>query len=321
MTAWDGIELEPLILIQSAEPVYADRAIDSLKKRLRARDPNTDIASLDASTYQPGQLQLLTTPTLFGEPRAVIIPQAEQASDTFLSDALSYLDVPEPDVVVIFRHNGGVRGKKLLDRLNTLGVAAVKIESVSSPSAKANAVMADVAAQKRKMSKLAVGALVDALGSDLRELLSATNQLLADISGDIDEDDVHKYFSGRIEATGYKVADALVIGDVGRAVELARHAMSTGTSPVSIVSSLAMKFRSMALVLGMRSSKLGVNDSMKQWQRDRAKRELRYWSAEGLAQAILEIARADADVKGASRDPGYAVERAILAVGRARRLR
>lgn len=321
MAAWDSLELKPLILIQSGEPVYGERATDHLKQQLRARDPNTDISVLDAGEYNGGELQLHTTPTLFGEPRAIVIPNAEQATDAFLADSLSYIESPEPDVVVIFRHNGGVRGKKLLDKLNAAHVPAIKIETVTSPAAKINAVCADVAAQKRKISKSAAEALVDALGSDLRELLSATNQLLADIPGDINDDDVHKYFSGRIEANGYRVADALVTGDVGRAVELARHAMATGTSPVSIVSSLALKFRSMALVLGERSSKLGVKDTMRQWQRDRAKRELRYWSAEGLAQAICEIARADADVKGGSRDTAYAVERAILAVGRARRIR
>ncbi|MFC5370265.1 DNA polymerase III subunit delta [Arcanobacterium bovis] len=321
MAVWESLELRPLILIKSGEPVYGDRATDHVKQQLRARDPNTDVTTIDAADYQNGQLQMLTTPTLFGEPRAVIIPNVEQATDAFLNDALEYVEMPEQDVVVLFRHNGGVRGKKLLDKLVAERVPTITINAVKQQAEKINAVMADVSAQGRTMSKPAVEALIDALGSDLRELLSATNQLLNDIPGNIGDDDVHKYFSGRIEANGYRVADALVTGDVGRAIELARHAMATGASPVSIVSSLALKFRSMALVLGQRSSKLGVKDTMQQWQRDRAKRELRYWSAEGLAQAICEIARADVDVKGGSRDAGYALERAILAVGRARRIR
>lgn len=54
---------------------------------------------------------------------------------------------------------------------------------------------------------------------------------------------------------------------------------------------------------------------------DRAKRDLRGWSAQGIAMAISAVAQADTDVKGGSRDPGYALERGILEVGRARKIR
>jgi DNA polymerase-3 subunit delta len=50
---------------------------------------------------------------------------------------------------------------------------------------------------------------------------------------------------------------------------------------------------------------------------DRALRELRGWTPEGLAAAISAVAQADADVKGEGRDPHYAVERAVLAIAAA----
>ncbi|ETJ02367.1 MAG: DNA polymerase III, delta subunit, partial [Actinomyces urogenitalis DORA_12] len=42
------------------------------------------------------------------------------------------------------------------------------------------------------------------------------------------------------------------------------------------------------------------------------------WSDDALAYAIQAVARADAEVKGASRDPVHAVERAVLAICNAR---
>ena len=51
---------------------------------------------------------------------------------------------------------------------------------------------------------------------------------------------------------------------------------------------------------------------------DRARRELAGWSDDALAYAIQAVARADAEVKGASRDPVHAVERAVLAICNAR---
>lgn len=53
------------------------------------------------------------------------------------------------------------------------------------------------------------------------------------------------------------------------------------------------------------------------WQVDRARRELAGWTPEGLATAISAVAQADAEVKGAGRDPVFAVERAVLTIARA----
>ncbi len=58
---------------------------------------------------------------------------------------------------------------------------------------------------------------------------------------------------------------------------------------------------------------------MAPWQVDRARRELQGWSDDALAASILAVARADAEAKGASRDPVYAVERAVLTICNARR--
>lgn len=74
----------------------------------------------------------------------------------------------------------------------------------------------------------------------------------------------------------------------------------------------------MAQVIGMQNSHIGVKINLASWQIRQAQNSQRYWKEAALAKAIQEIAQADADVKGQSRDPGYALERAILAIGRAR---
>ncbi|MBF0930922.1 MAG: DNA polymerase III subunit delta, partial [Actinomyces graevenitzii] len=54
---------------------------------------------------------------------------------------------------------------------------------------------------------------------------------------------------------------------------------------------------------------------------DSARRQLRGWSDDGLADAIVAVANADAQVKGEERDAVYALERAVLKVVHARRAR
>lgn len=315
------LDIAPIVFINSEEPVYADRVYENMREKLRAENPNIEISRIDTANYQSGELALATSPSLFGESRAVYVQNLEQINQALTDDLLKYLDHPAPDVCLILRHNGGQRGKKIVKALQKQKVPTVEIAKVKNASDKARAVQDDVALQKRAIAPQAVNALVDALGSDLRELLAATNQLLADIPGKITADHVNRYFAGRIEATGYRVADAVVIGNVEQAIRLSRHALATGVSAPALIAALAYKFRTIAIVLGMRSARIEYKIARAPWQIDQAKRELRGWSAAGIGRAIQEIARADADVKGGSRDSEYAVERVILAIGRARRLR
>ncbi|MDO4887176.1 MAG: DNA polymerase III subunit delta [Actinomycetaceae bacterium] len=316
--AWDRLELAPVVLLVVGEPILGDRAVQRLLDLARQRDGETAITRIDAETYAPGRISTLTSPSLFGEPRLLVATRLNKMNDAFLSEALAYVSDPQDDVVLIARHEGGNRGKKLLDAIVAAGYQRCDIPAVKSDADKAELVRADAARAGRKMTRGAVEALVDALGRDTGELLAATSQLLADVEGAIDETAVRTYYAGRIEATQFAVADAAIAGQAGQAIALARHALATGTAAVPIVAALAAKLRQLATVLGQRSKTPREGDpTMAPWQRERAQRALRSWTSEGLARAILAVAQADAEVKGASRDPEFALERAILRVAAA----
>ena len=77
-----------------------------------------------------------------------------------------------------------------------------------------------------------------------------------------------------------------------------------------------MKLRTMARVAGTRESSSATAQrlGMKDWQVDRARRDLVGWTGNTLGMAIHATARADAEVKGASRDPVFALERMITII-------
>ena len=50
-----------------------------------------------------------------------------------------------------------------------------------------------------RIAPAAVGVLIEAVGTDLRELAAATGQLVADTGGTIDEPAVRRYHRGRAE--------------------------------------------------------------------------------------------------------------------------
>lgn len=316
--SWDAATLAPVVLIRGSEGLLADRALAALLDQARDADAAVEVTRLEAAAYERGRLEMLASPSLFGERRCIVADGAEAMNDEFLTDALAYLQAPPDDVWLIVRHGGGTRGKKLLDALSAKHPVIV-CDAIKRDADKAQLVRADVQRARRRIEGEAVEALVDALGSDLRELASATSQLVADTTGTITVDDVLRYHGGRVEATGFAVADAAVAGQAGQAVTLLRHAVATGTGPVPIVAALAVKLRTLAKVAATRG-RSGVTTAdlgLAPWQVDRARRDLNRWTPEGLAAAITAVAAADAEVKGLSRDPVFAVERAVLRVAAA----
>ncbi len=314
------VALAPLVLIKAGEEFLAERCVDHLVGLARDQDPDVEVHRMEASSYRAGELPVLVSPSLFGERRLLVIRGLEAMNDDFLQDALLIVEEPLGDVIVILVHRGGNRGKKLLDTVTKAGAQVVTFEAVKKVTDKVALLKSDAKRAKRKVTDDAIHALVDGLGDDVREMCAALSQLMADHSGVIDADVVRVYYAGRVEATGFSVADAAVDGQSGKALALLRHARATGTDDVAIVAALAMKFRQLARVMAMRG-RPDIPSKMAPWQVRNAERSLSQWSADGLATAITAIAEADANVKGfkgIARDPQYALEKCVLTVCRAR---
>ena len=318
--SWRDVSPAAIILLQGSEELLASRAFEKVKATLRA-DAEVELTRFEATSYERGELLLASSPSLFSENKLIEVRQLANMNEDFLNDALEYAKAPAPDTTLVMHHGGGVRGKKLLDALKAAGAVLVDCQPLKKDAEKIDFVAQEFKAAKRRLSPEAARALVAALGSDLSELSAACSQLLQDTTGAIDQDMVDKYYGGRVEATGFKVADAAMMGRADVALSTLRHALATGTDPVPIVATLAMKLRQVAKVAGVRKSagQLASELGMPPWQVQQAQEQARYWSADDLARCIRLVAEADAQVKGASRDPEYAVERAVTQIALAAR--
>ncbi|MDO8108130.1 DNA polymerase III subunit delta [Isoptericola sp. b441] len=315
---WDKVTPAPLVLVTGPEGLLAERAVDRVVQQARAEDPEVEVTRLEAAGYEPGRLGVATSASLFGEPRVVVLGGLEAGTDAAFADLKAYAGAPEPDVVLVAVHGGGNRGRPTLDAVRAAGATEVACDPVKRDSDKTDFAVAELRRGGRRAEPAAVRALVEACGADLRELAAACQQLLADTTGVIGADVVTRYYGGRVEATGFRVADAAVAGRAGEAVALLRHAVATGTDPVPLVAALAVRLRVLAKVAAARGRGLTAGDlGMAPWQMDRARRELTAWRPETLAAAITAVAQADAEVKGAGRDPVFAVERAVLRIAAA----
>lgn len=318
---WRDVPLAPVVLLFGPEDFIASRATDVLRRKLRAQDPAIELTSLDAAAYTAGKLSMVASPSLFSEPKLIEVSGLASMSDDFLQDALAYIKDPAPDVTLLLTHSGGTRGKKLLDALKALGVPRIECQPLKKDAEKSQFVSAEFSLNKRRIDAQAVRALVAAVGASLSELAAACSQLIADTTGMVSSDDVDKYYGGRVEATAFRVADAALAGNAPMALSTLRHALATGVDPVPLVAALAMKVRQVAKVFSLRgsSAQLARELGMSPWQVDAARRDAGHWSGPALVTAIKVLAEADAQVKGAAKDPVYAVERAVTVIATAAR--
>jgi DNA polymerase-3 subunit delta len=315
---WSAAKPAAVVLVSGAEVFLADRAIHLIREQLRAEDPSLEVSDLDASTYSPGQLLTLASPSLFGEPRLIRVGNVEKCTDEFLIEALEYVATPDSGATLILRHGGGVRGKKLLDAVRGGSGGAIEIvcAELKSDSDKFDFASQEFRQANRKISPSALRSVVSAFSGSGAELASACQQLISDAVGDISDRTVDDYYGGRIEATAFKVVDSAVAGRLGDSLLTLRHALSSGADPVPVVAAFAAKLRLMAKISGDRrgSGELAGSVGAAPWQIDRARRDLQGWSDPGLARAIEVIAETDANVKGGSRDSVYSLERMVSVV-------
>lgn len=235
--------LAPLTLAVGQEDLLLDRAVQQVVAAARASDADTDVRDLTSDQLQPGTLAELTSPSLFAERKVVIVRNAQDLSADTIKDVKKYLDDPVEEITLVLLHAAGAKGKGLLDAARKAGAREVACPKTTKPAERLSFVRGEFRALGRSATPEACQALVDSIGSDLRELASAVSQLVADVEGTIDETVVGRYYTGRAEASSFTVADRAVEGRAAEALEALRWSLSTGVAAVLITSALAQAVR------------------------------------------------------------------------------
>jgi DNA polymerase-3 subunit delta len=317
-----GERVPPVTLVTGPEELLRDRAVADVVRRARAADPDTEVRELAAGGLTAGVITGHSSPSLFGEFTVIVLRDLQDSPDDVATELTSLLADPPENAALVLVHPGGVKGKALLDRARKAGAVVVDAKQIKWESDKLHFVQSEFTTAHRKVTADGAAALVDALGSDLRELASACAQLVADTSGTIDRAVVERYHAGRVEVSGFKVADAAVEGRPEEALRLLRHALATGADPVPVNAALAAGLRNIARVSGTsrnaRPDDVARDLGIAPFQVRKARGQLAGWTPEGMSAAITAVADADGQIKGGGADPVYALERAIVTIGKAR---
>jgi DNA polymerase-3 subunit delta len=304
----------PVTVVVGEEEFLVDRSV----RELITAASSGDVHDLDGTALGPGEVESLTSPSLFGGGCVLVVRSAQNVSKDVAAELTRYAANPPPDAVLVLTHAGGAKGKDLLAAVKASGARVIECPKVTRFAERLDFIRAEFRRAGTRADDGAARALLDAVGSDLRELASACDQLAADTEGvgvSVDEAVVARYYRGRAEATGFTVADRAVEGHLVQSLEQLRWALSTGVSPVLICSALAQGVRLLGRVgsapRGASSMALAAEVGAPPWKIDRVRQQLRGWQPHGIARALRAVAEADAQVKGEASSAGYALERAV----------
>ena len=178
----------------------------------------------------------------------VVVQGAQDAGKDLSAELVRLAGSPVPEVFLVVTHNGGAKNKGLLADLLSAGARRVDCPAVKRFGDRMDFLRAEFRQAGRKADDAGLRALLDAVGTDLRDLAAACSQLSADTTGVINQAAVARYYHGRAEASGFSVADKACEGNLAGALEQLRWALATGTSPVLVSSALAQGLRTLGLV-------------------------------------------------------------------------
>lgn len=311
-----------IVLIQGDEELLVARAIAAEVRAARAADRDADVREFVGGTLQTADLLDACSPDLFGRPRLTIVRRAEELTVDRAPTVVSLIGDPAPDVTLVIQHSGGARAKQVVEAARKAGARIVTCAPITRPDERAAFLRDEVRRAGGRIAPHAEAALLEAVGTDLREIAAVAAQLVVDSGGVIDPAAVAAYHRGRAEVTGFAVADRVVVGDAAGALEALRWALLIGVPPVLIADALADGVRSVARVTAAGrgsdnevASKLG----MPPWKVRRARAQSRGWTEVGIARALGVAAEVNGDVKGVAVDAGYALERAVRGIVAARK--
>ncbi|WKD57203.1 hypothetical protein CAPI_03205 [Corynebacterium capitovis DSM 44611] len=300
--------VNPVHLVLGEDEFLAERATRAIVAEV---GEDAELTTLRAGEVTEGELLMATSPSLFAEERIVLVKKAELAGKEPTELLLRAAASPAPGMTLIIEHTGGGRQKAAVTKFRK--VAEVHPADSLRDRDRHTWLANEFRRHGARPTPDVVAAVLESVGSDLRELAAATEQLVSDTDGDITVASVRAYYSGVAEVSGFDIAEQAVAGRADKALASTRRALQLGVSPVAIAAALAMKVGDIARLYNSRGNpdQLARTLGMHPFAAKKAMQVARGWSGDAVSEAVILIADLDAEVKGQGGEPGFAIENAV----------
>ena len=300
--------LNPVHLVLGEDDFLAERATKAIVVQA---GEGVEVTTLRAGDVSEGEVAMATSPSLFAEDRVVVVKHAELAGKEPTEILLQACVNPAPGITLIVEHTGGGRQKAMVKKFAK--VAEVHKADPLKDNERRSWLMEEFRSHGVRPTPDVAAAVLESVGSDLRELASAVSQLVSDTEGELTVEAVRAYYVGVAEVAGFDIADQAVAGRADRALASTRRALQLGTSPVSIAAALARKVGDIAKLHGVRGNpdQLARTVGMHPYVAKKTMQVARQWSGDAVSHAVIIVSDLDAEVKGQGGDPEFALENAV----------
>jgi DNA polymerase-3 subunit delta len=272
---------------------------------------------VDAAEWQGGELQDLATPSLFGEPRALLVTDCRSLSKDALAELASYLATPDPEAPLVLTCTVAERGKppaalqKVVDPVGEIRQVQVQRKELE-PWLVQRAKKTDL-----DLTPPAARALVQTLGEDLGQLASALEQLASAFPAQtVTPAQVHQQFRGLGEQKTWDLCDRAFGKDLPGAIRALRSIEEGGDDALMVLGGIAARVRDLIRVRAL-PDRLAPTQLARQaglrfeWQARRYQQQARNFTLDQLVEIHDHVADTDRALKSGA--PGDVVMPVLIA--------
>jgi DNA polymerase III subunit delta len=264
---------------------------------------STKATEVDAAEWQGGELQGLATPSLFGEPRALLINDAKSLRKDTLEEISRYLESPDPDATLVLASVVAERGKVPAGLQKLVGSIG-EVRKVDIARKELEPWL--VARAKQRGLDLAIPgarALVETLGPEPGQLVAALEQLQDAFAGQrVGSREIAQQFRGLGEQKTWDLCDRAFGKDLPGAIRSLRAIEEGGDDPLMVLGGIAARLRDLMKVRSlperMPPAEVAKEAGLRfDWQARRYQQQARNFSMAHLVALHDAITEADRALK------------------------
>jgi len=264
---------------------------------------------IEASAWQGGETADLSTPSLFGERRALLVTDARHLPEIAARELAAYLASPAPDALLVLSATVGERARVpagLVKLVQPVGeVREVKVARKDLPGWVARRAKA----KALELAPDAASAMVERLGEDPAALDQALDQLGSAFPGSrVTRELVAEQFRGLGDQHVWDLCDRAFARDLPGSMRSLATLLQSGEDALPILGGIASRLRDLVRVRSL-PDRMPPGDLARaaglrfEWQARRYRESARRYSMEELVDLHERVVEADRALKsGATGD-------------------
>ena len=307
----------PVYLVRGEDASLMSQGLSALLSELAADDP-LGIEHLPAEADLAVALEALSTPSLLGDRRVVVVRDVGRFDAAAVEPLLAYLAEPSEGSVLVLVTGGGQTNRRLSDAVRKRG-HVLDTGVPQKAKEKTQWIAEQVAAGPVRLAPGATRKLTAHLGEDMGRLETLLAGLAAAYGegATVTDDELEPFLGAAGGVAPWDLTDAMDRGDTSGAV-VALHRMLDGGQrhPMAVLSTLSRHVLALVRLdgAGVRSdAEAAALIGTSPFPARKALAHSRKLGSDSISRAVRLVAQADLDLRGASEWPSVLVLEVLVA--------